>query len=566
MRLTIGKKLSAGFVSVLIMLVAMGVVSVYKMTEMGEQAQKVQTVWMPRAMLLGDIKAGLINIERLALKAAVTSNVQEKETIETAINTAIEELKAKQEQFAELITEEEEQQQYAQLLELEGQLAAGTDQLLAVDQNADLKSISTIAQKVQAPTASALEILNGLHEASGIHMGTAMDITMQLYESGKSFINRITVAAAVIALSVAFIIARIISRPIALMDKAARQIAGGDLTVKEIQIGNKDEIGSLAASFNEMTQRLRSLIRQVDASAEHVAASAEELTAGTEQVSRASEQIAMTIEQVASGAELQARTMTDNAIALNQISIGGQQIASNVESVALAVSHASTAAAEGNDTIQATVRQMNAMNETVNGLAQAVQGLGERSRGIGQIVDVITGIASQTKLLALNASIEAARVGEHGAGFVVVATEVRKLAEQSSQSAEQIAQLIAAIQAETTQTVQLMRAGTKEVAEGIRSVHQAGEAFGRIRESVGEVVAQIQEVSAASQQMGASTEQMAHSMNTVSATARSASAGMQNVSTSVEEQLASMQEISASAATLSKMSEDLRSVIGAFKL
>ncbi|PZD95863.1 hypothetical protein DNH61_10460 [Paenibacillus sambharensis] len=166
--------------------------------------------------------------------------------------------------------------------------------------------------------------------------------------------------------------------------------------------------------------------------------------------------------------------------------------------------------------------------------------------------------------LALNASIEAARVGEQGKGFAVVAHEVRELAEQSKESAGQIAELVYAIRQETVQTVSLMEAGTKEVDEGIHAVNAAGASFEQIRCSIDGVVRQIQEVTAASEQMSASTEQAASSVHVISEIADASTAGTQQVAAALEEQLASMDEMNQAASLLSAKSGELQNLIGKF--
>jgi methyl-accepting chemotaxis protein len=192
--------------------------------------------------------------------------------------------------------------------------------------------------------------------------------------------------------------------------------------------------------------------------------------------------------------------------------------------------------------------------------------MGERSGEVGQIVTFISDIAAQTNLLALNAAIEAARAGEQGRGFAVVANEVRKLAEQSSRSAEQIAQLISHIQTDVGKTVRTMTSGAKEIDEGILVVNAVGEVFEDINQVVERVSYQVQDVSAASEQMSAGAEQLLATFDEISAGAKHAASESQTVSSSTEEQLASMEEIAASAASLSDIAAELQLLIGKFKL
>ncbi|WP_308637845.1 methyl-accepting chemotaxis protein [Paenibacillus silvisoli] len=355
-------------------------------------------------------------------------------------------------------------------------------------------------------------------------------------------------------------------KPIKTLADASRQIADGDLSGSQIEVKSKDEIGTLSANFNAMTANLRTLIHHVKLNAEQVAASAEQLTASAEQTSRATEHITKSVQEMAISSDKQVASVDQGAKAIHDMSSGVQQIAASASHVTHIAEQANQSASEGNVIVQQAVDRMNGLNETVGGLTSSVQELGERSVQIGQFVEVITSISSQTNLLALNAAIEAARAGENGRGFGVVASEIRKLSEQSTEAAAQIAELVGTIQEEMNETIRTMNRVNTEVEEGIEVVTTAGQTFEGIQGAIAQVATQITEVSEASQDMSEGASQIVQTIDAVANAAETAAAETQNVSAASEEQLASMQEIAASATYLSKMAEELQDLVMKYKV
>lgn len=361
------------------------------------------------------------------------------------------------------------------------------------------------------------------------------------------------------------LIIRSITRPLSLLSGASQKISEGDLT-ERIAYTAPDEFGRLAASFNEMADSLRQLIFGVSDSASQLASASQELNAGAQEMGAAAEHTTFLIQAMAEGTDQQVQSMEEAEQSVMQMSASVQQIAASGQSVSVAAGQAAVTADEGNRAIQQAVHQMHLISTSVNGSAESILELGSHAKHIGEIVATIRGIASQTNLLALNAAIEAARAGEHGRGFAVVADEVRKLAEQSSTSAQQIASYIATIQTGIEKAVQAMQAGTQDVSTGIEVVNAAGDAFAQIQQAVHEVAMQITGVSAAVVQMSAGTEQLAGTIGLITSVTESASANMQNVSASTEQQLASMQEITHSAAALSDLADQMEREVKRFKV
>lgn len=376
----------------------------------------------------------------------------------------------------------------------------------------------------------------------------------------------LSIITLILALTIGYLINRSISRPLAKITEATQKMASGDLTIEAISVKNKDELGVLADTFNDMTATMRELVQEVSKSTEHVAASSEQLMASAEQTSQATNQIALSIQEVAVGAETQEAGATESSKALQEMMNGMQRMVDATTSVANESEEATKESSAGNESIQKVVSQMDKISFSVDQTATVIQQLDRRSKEISHIIDAITDISDQTNLLALNAAIEAARAGEHGKGFAVVADEVRKLAEQSKSSAEQITKLIHEIQADTTHAVSAMKVGTEDVRTGLSIVKETGEGFERIQHSIELVTEQIQEMSAVSEEMFASLEEVSAAAEEAANISQKTAANTQTAAAASEEQLASMEEITKSSAELAKMSETLLQQVKQFKI
>ncbi|MBW5446868.1 HAMP domain-containing protein [Cohnella sp. CFH 77786] len=398
-------------------------------------------------------------------------------------------------------------------------------------------------------------------------MGIDFDYAKFNSEMRARLINTLFVGLIFGCLAVAAIcfVVALALKPVRDMIRITRLTAEGDLS-ETLKVKRNDEFGLLGTSFNQMIYSLRSVLVEVSESSNQLAASSEQLSASAEQTSKAIEHIAGTVEQMADGANQQVHTVKESANTIHEVSTKIQQIARNAKIVAETTTKAAEKSSEGGKAIQTAAGQMSSISISVDGLAQVINHLASTSLEIGQITGAITEIANQTNLLSLNAAIEAARAGEHGRGFAVVANEVKKLAAQSSKSAEQIAELIQAIRSEIENAQTSMKSATKEVSVGMEVVQLAGNLFAEIERFVADVNVQVREVSSASGQISEGTQQVVHAIERIAGVAQLTASGTENVSAATEEQLAFMQEISSSSAALTHMAGELQGLVENFKL
>lgn len=401
--------------------------------------------------------------------------------------------------------------------------------------------------------------------------------------------------------------------------QVAEKVAKGDLSVKVNARSAKDQLGT---AFSDMTAQLKELVSQVTDSAKKVEIASGGLANAASQASRATEQISATIQQMATGTNEFANTVTHTtqsveqmAMAIDGVANGAQdqaqavgmataiaaqisntihEIADNAQSSAKAASEAADTARTGAQTVEETISGMNSIKSKVGISVVKVQEMGERSSQIGSIVQTIEEISSQTNLLALNAAIEAARAGEHGKGFAVVADEVRKLAERSSMATREISDLIGGIQLSVEEAVSAMNDGAQEVETGVERAGQSGVALESILiavasvnsqvssiadaaqsinnsaveldNSMGSVSAVVEENTAATEEMSASSSEVNSAMEVIAANSEETSASIQEVSASTEEMTAQVQEVTNSALELASLAELLRDLVTRFKL
>lgn len=376
----------------------------------------------------------------------------------------------------------------------------------------------------------------------------------------------LSAVAAAVAVIISLVVATRIVRPIREVTGVLEKIAEGDLTVEELQVKGQDEVGRLSLALNKTVVDLKEILHQIREASMQVAASSEELTASAEQSSLVTQQIASATQQITVGAEEQIKSVKEVGSTVNHLSVGIEQISASTQAVSSLAEGTTSTTNEGVRVVQEVSLQMENIQKSVQETGKIIEKLGDHSTEIGKIVEVISSIAAQTNLLALNAAIEAARAGEHGRGFAVVADEVRKLAEQSFESASKITDFIGVIRDDINSAVISMEQGMSKISEGVDKTDHAGQAFGTIQTSITTVSGKVQEVLAAVQEMASGSAHIVQSIDVVQKAALEGASASQQNAAATQEQLATVEEIAASAHALSKLAEDLQYLLARFKL
>lgn len=388
-------------------------------------------------------------------------------------------------------------------------------------------------------------------------------------EASRDALNRILLVQGIIilvTLIVTYIYSSLLTRSIKAVETNLQRVTDGDLTAEPLMIRRKDEIGSLTGSVNQMNEDLRRIVSGISEVTHQVAAASEELSAISEETSASTEHVGSLTERLADSAESQLKLVQRTADTVHAMTAEMNRIAELADAVNRLMEQASASASAGHREGGQVLAQMQQVVTSNQHTYAAIERLAERSGEIGGIVSLIRSISRQTNLLALNAAIEAARAGESGKGFAVVAGEVRKLAEQSTESAEQVATLVDAILADTQEAAERVSQDRDSVKAGTEQSQRINQVLASIQSAVGEVADKLAAMSSAIGEMDKGSAHIAAMMDQVRESADHGADATQQVSATCQEQLAAMEEISSSSQALASQAESLQEMLNRFRL
>ncbi|HWL22846.1 MAG TPA: methyl-accepting chemotaxis protein [Ureibacillus sp.] len=561
--MSIGRKLNASFYIFIVLICIIIGINFMNLNNIGSKMDKALDDRVVQIQLADDIRYN-ISMQGLHLRQImITGSTKSQEELSSFQDI----LTQKLEELDSLTTSDTMKGYLADIQEFKKTYETSLDEVLKTYRKGRLDESKSIMSTDLSDAFDGLtQTIDKIHEYQNEQLMKINNESDSAISSSKLISIIILVISLLISVVLVRYVRKTISQPLKRSVENLETIASGDLTIDDMETRSKDEIGQLANSFNKMKNNLKSLITNVQENAEHLTAASEELTASTEEITATTEDVTNRVSVTAKSASTNAQSANDSATAMEETAAGVSRIAESTQHLHSSSLEASDIASNGGKIISNAEQQMNVINQSTNMVNDLVQKLSKQTNEIEVISRTITEITEQTNLLALNAAIEAARAGEHGKGFAVVADEVRKLAEQSKESASKIVDLTIEIKKDTENVAHGVSNSISSVKDGVEIIGEAGNAFSTIVQAVQTMKVQISEISATAEQISASAEEVSASVNEISNSSTESSKEVEIIAAAIEEQAATMDQVNTIAVELSEKALSLQTEVQKFKI
>ncbi|MPQ70011.1 MULTISPECIES: methyl-accepting chemotaxis protein [unclassified Pseudomonas] len=455
------------------LMLILGIFALNQMSKIRGAAEELSTNSVPSIKSLDDLTQLTLRLRVLSYRLVTNRAPDEQQKILDLFTLRNQQIGKAQAIYEKLISSPEERVAYDRYVQVLGQYRQLEDRMKSLSRNNQVTELAALINSdLLANSEQVNTVLTKLVEINTQQTDDTHQQAADQYASAFNMVVGLLLAATGLTLLLAWLLTNSITHPIADALTAAEQIAEGDLT-RPIQVEGNDEAGRLLQAMVKMQQKLRDTLQRISGSATQLASAAEELNAVTD--------------ESAKGLVRQNNEIEQAATAVNEMTSAVEEVARNAVSTSEASKNATASAGDGRDLVQETVGAIERMSSDVQSTATLIGNLAKESQDIGKVLDVIRGLADQTNLLALNAAIEAARAGEAGRGFAVVADEVRALAHRTQQSTSEIERMIGSIQGGTEQAVDSMRNSTDRAESTLNIAKGAGMALDTINTAIVEI-------------------------------------------------------------------------------
>lgn len=531
--------------------------------------QNMETIYeekfLPNDWLSNAVSVNL-RINTIIVEMMSAETIEEKQQLYSEINDGIEKVYADFEKYESLPLTAEEKSQLEHFYATVNSLEDDQEQVmqLALAGN-DGESYQLYREKVKDLRVQLVTILQELQQEK--LKQTEQIIAESIATANDNNIKNIigNIVAIIILIVLGLSISRMVTSPLMQLRNQLQKAQNGDFTVQG-SYQSKDELGELTTSFNETFQSIRGALQKVQASSIQVDGTAKQLVMNVEESSSAAEHVVTSIQEISVGAEQTEKRLEENAVVINRVESGFTMIHENIKEVETLVSTAIKEANEGSTIVGKNLSQMKQIKDSIQQSNKVVQTLANQVGEVDEILKVIDSISQQTNLLALNAAIEAARAGEHGKGFAVVADEVRKLAEQSLDATKSVGTILMNIKDDTAESVEIMRVVFNEADNGLEITEHTARKFQDILTNTSEVAPVLNQTASSVERIVGDFETFTNSATAILSIAENNSRNCEMVSAASEEQAASIEDMHQSSRSLANVATELNDVVKQFTL
>ncbi len=534
----VGTKLIAGFVSVAMVAAIIGSIGIWKIHQVNDDGAKLyEKITVP----LGDLGSMSVAFQRIRINlrdAVESKDPSERQRYIETIAQLRQTITERGERFEKTILTDEGRKLFDEFKEARKIYVEQYNKVLQLDEaGRDAEAVALMHGDAKKAAFHEQELLDKLVESKEKQANLTAENNNAVATTASRLMTTLIVIGVIMAVGLGLIISRIITTPLSKAVEVANRLADGDLSV-DVVATSGDETGQMLSAMGNMVRSLRDMVIQTVTISTGIAAASSQLHATSEQIATGAEEVASQSGTVATASEEMAATSSD--------------IARNCNAAAEASMQSTASATAGARIVQETITGMGVIADRVRQTSRTVEALGTRSEEIGEIIGTIEDIADQTNLLALNAAIEAARAGEQGRGFAVVADEVRALAERTTKATKEIGAMIKTIQSETRDAVRAMDEGVQEAEKGAVSAQKSGEALEDILSRINEVAMQVSQIATAAEQQTATTSEV--------------TTNIQQITEVVHQTANGAEETAGAAAQLARQATDLQTLVGRFSL
>jgi methyl-accepting chemotaxis protein len=536
--LKVSSKLAIAFLSVICLTTILGGFAIFQLSKSNGLTREMATNWMPATRFASDMNTNLSDLRVSEVQHVLSATKEDTDRYEKQFSKDLETAGKNEAEYRKLISSPDEQKKYELFARNWAEFMKLHEELIKLSLAGSKPEATALLRGKSEQIYSALsESLDSIIDLNVKGGDQASLVSAQNFSATRVLIVLALLGCVAVSALLGVLVTRSIRTPLTKSIEVADRIAQGDLSV-EIGPQPGNETGQLMTAMRSMSTNLRSVMGQLSSTSGQVATAANQLRCNSE--------------QIATGAEEVAAQAGTAATAGEEMSVTSGDIAQNCQMAAEGARRAAETAQNGAAVVDKTVAVMGLIALNVQESAKTVENLGVRSDQIGAIIGTIEDIADQTNLLALNAAIEAARAGEQGRGFAVVADEVRALAERTTRATKEIGEMISTIQKETKGAVAAMGLGVRQVEAGTAEAARSGEALREILEQVQDVVMQVNQIATAAEEQTATTSEI--------------STNLLQITEVVQETSRGANESAQSAAQLSGNAEELLQLVRKFKL